>query len=442
MLYRKVKNKFSSIPITSKVTLWYTFFIYILLFLIMSTSLFITNKLVKDSSEKELIKSVNEIVSGKEDFESFDDGIFFSIYKDNKKIEGAVPKGFDTDLSSTNSDLKNYQHNKEKYLYYDVKLNNKDEFIRGIIPISKFENGMKELSLVIIVIMPLIVCLVIIGGYRIIKNAFKPVGVISKTALEIGKNGDFSKRIVINEGKDEIHKMADAFNIMLDNLEKSYKREKQFNSDVSHELKTPVSVILAESEYALQYAEDVDEAKESLEVIYRQSSKMSSLISEILELSKLERKEKIDKNKINLSEIIKTVIEDYRILFNEKNIKVYLNVLDNITINGDRLMIERVVDNLLSNAIKFTKDKIIINLYGSNDDVYFEIEDNGIGIDENNLKLIWDRFYQVNDDRNKDNNKGYGLGLSFVYKIIKLHCGEIFVDSKLNEGTKFTIVLR
>ena len=101
-------------------------------------------------------------------------------------------------------------------------------------------------------------------------------------------------------------------------------------------------------------------------------------------------------------------------------------------------MLERVFDNLFSNALKFTKSKIIINLY-KKDRVILEIEDNGIGISKDDIEQIWNRFYQASSSRNKETNQGYGLGLSMVQKIIKLHNANIEVESELGKGSKFII---
>ena len=110
---------------------------------------------------------------------------------------------------------------------------------------------------------------------------------------------------------------------------------------------------------------------------------------------------------------------------------------ENISIIGDKIMIERLFDNLLNNAMKFTKDKINVKLYSEEEKCVLEVEDNGIGISEQDKELIWKRFYQVNDSRNKKINKGFGLGLFLVSKIIEQHGAVIDVEGSLNEGTRF-----
>ena len=130
---------------------------------------------------------------------------------------------------------------------------------------------------------------------------------------------------------------------------------------------------------------------------------------------------------------------DYKNLLEEKNIKIFPEIEKNILIHGDKVMIERLLDNLLNNAMKFTKDEINVRLYSENETCVLEIQDNGIGISEKEKELIWRRFYQVNDSRNKKINKGFGLGLSLVSKIVENHNATVNVESELNEGAKFTV---
>ena len=164
---------------------------------------------------------------------------------------------------------------------------------------------------------------------------------------------------------------------------------------------------------------------------------MSELINQIMELSKIEKQIDIPSDRINFSETVEKILEDYKNLFAEKNIEMAKKIEENIYIIGDKIMIERLFDNLLNNAMKFTKDKINVKLYSEEERCVLEVEDNGIGISEQDKELIWKRFYQVNDSRNKKINKGFGLGLFLVSKIIEQHGAVIDVEGSLNEGTRF-----
>ena len=442
-----MKNKINKIwenfPITVKITLWYTAFIVILIAIMLTGSFTIADKMTGDLNQRELMESVvemaSEMVSNPDEFDDFDDGIYFVKYN-NAGIEmaGMSPRGFDLTLNFSENTVKTYEKDGGKFYYFDKKINTPEgEWIRGIIPVNKLTNEVNRMLLIILISSPLLLLIIVYGGYKIIKKALNPVAKISGTASEIQKNGDFSKRIEIDEGKDEIHKMATAFNEMLNSLENSYIHEKQFSSDVSHELRTPVSVILTESQYSLEYADTLEEAKDSFSVIQRQAKKMSELINQIMELSKIEKQIIIPTKKINFSEIIEKILLDYKNLIDKKNIKISKEIEENIFIIGDKIMIERLLDNLLNNAMKFTKNEIKIKLYSENENCILEVEDNGIGMSEEFKNLIWGRFYQINDSRNKKINKGFGLGLFLVSKIIEQHNAVINVESELNKGTKF-----
>ena len=442
-----MKNKINKIwenfPITVKITLWYTAFIVILIAIMLTGSFTVADKMTGDLNQRELIESViemaSEMVSNPDEFDDFDDGIYFVNYNnDGIEMAGMSPRGFDLTLNFAENTVRTYEKNGEKFYYFDKKINTPEgEWIRGIIPVNKLTNEVNRMLLIILISSPLLLLVIVYGGYKIIKKALNPVTKISDTASEIQKNGDFSKRIEIDEGKDEIHKMATAFNEMLNSLENSYVREKHFSSDVSHELRTPVSVILTESQYSLEYAETLEEARDSFSVIQRQAKKMSELINQIMELSKIEKQIIIPTQKINFSEITEKILQDYKNLIDKKNIKISKEIEENIFIIGDKIMIERLLDNLLNNAMKFTKNEIKIKLYSENENCILEVEDNGIGMSEEFKNLIWGRFYQINDSRNKKINKGFGLGLFLVSKIIEQHNAVINVESELNKGTKF-----
>ncbi len=249
----------------------------------------------------------------------------------------------------------------------------------------------------------------------------------------------FERRRELDNSEDEIHKMAYTFNEMLDTVEETFIHEKQFSSDVSHELRTPITVILAQSDYALDYVETLDEAKESFEVINRQAKKMTNLINQIMELSKMERQNKIEKDKINFSNIILQLLEDYRTLLENNNIELITNIEKDLRIYGNKLMLERLFVNLFTNAMKFTKTTINVSLNRINKEVILQIKDDGIGITKEDQKYIWDRFFQTSDSRNKDKNKGSGLGLSMVNRIVQLHLATIDVESEVGKGTCFIV---
>ena len=440
MFLKKMNKLISRIPVSIRVTAWFTTFILILFVIIMSSAILIEDKIVNNLSAKELVKAVERIYEDPDEFENFDDGIYYIKYDSNNDIiAGKIPKDFDMTLAFSIEDINTYQIENKKFLYYDTKLKNTRDWIRGIYPLSKFQNEISKMWDIGIYLSPWLFIFVVIFGYRIIKNAFKPVKKISETALLIKKSKNFSRRIELDNSEDEIHKMASTFNEMLDTVEETFIHEKQFSSDVSHELRTPITVILAQSDYALDYVETLDEAKESFEVINRQAKKMTSLINQIMELSKLERQNEVEKERINFSNIILQLLEDYKTLLENSNIELIINIEKDLRIYGNKLMVERLFINLFINAIKFTKTTINVSLNRINKEIILQIKDDGVGIAKGEQKYIWDRFFQINNSRNKDKNRGSGLGLSMVNKIVQLHSAIIEVESEIGNGACFIV---
>ena len=441
MFSKKMNKLISRVPVSIKVTVWFTAVIIFLFGIVLSSVILLEDRYINNTSTEELVSAVEKIYENPDEFENFDDGIYYIKYNENNEIiAGKIPKDFDLTLAFSIEDINTYQIENKKFLYYDTRLKNTGDWIRGIYPLSKFQNNISKIwNIGFYYIAPFLIILVIFIGYRIVKNAFKPVKKISETALEIKKSKNFSRRIELDNSEDEIHKMAYTFNEMLDTVEETFIHEKQFSSDVSHELRTPITVILAQSDYALDYVETLDEAKESFEVINRQAKKMTNLINQIMELSKLERQNDIEKDKINFSNIILQLLEDYRTLLENNNIELIINIEKDLRIYGNKLMLERLFVNLFTNAMKFTKTTINVSLNRINKEVILQIKDDGIWITKEDQKYIWDRFFQTSDSRNKDKNKGSGLGLSMVNRIVQLHLATIDVESEVGKGTCFIV---
>ena len=426
----RIKRILANIPITARVTLWYSFFILAIVAALIAISAIAADEIFEDVSQKKLAKSVAKIASDIEEFEPYDDGIFFIKYSGNGELTGGLaPKNFETSLKMDGGEVRLYENGKNRFYYYDAATEDQGVWIRGVISADGFfkKEGLFLLALALLV--PILFAFVLYGGYKTIKNAMKPVATMSKTALDIGKSRDFSKRIELPTGKDELHALASVFNSMLDSLEKVYQNEKQLTSDVSHELRTPVSVIMAESDYVASYAQNLDEAKESLEVIARQSKKIASLIDQILELSRLESGRNLALKRVSLSSILQNLARDYEKLAELKGIKFSRDIAPNVEILGDELMVSRLADNFLSNALKFTASKIELSLAASKTHVLLSVKDDGAGISQKEGELIWNKFYQAEGSRNKSLNAGSGLGLAIAANIAKIHGAKLGVKS-------------
>lgn len=441
---KKMMHPIKNLPISSKVTLWYTSLIALILIAFIFFSMEITTAIVKDSNQLELSTAVREIAAEPDEFESYEDGIYFVLIENNEVVEGNYPHNFRGTFKMSPKKPTLISIGKYSYLYFDAptKYKNGRVWVRGILSVTQSMNNIKRLTLVLVWIAPFSIILMSLGGYIIIKKAFKSVERLSSTAQEIKINRDFSSRLYVSNTKDEIHSMALVLNNMLDSLEQTYNKERQFSNDVSHELRTPISIILSESEYSLKYADNLKEATESLDVIRRQALRMSIMIKSVLELSRMENINTINKESINISNMLASLTKDYERSCENNSIELISHIDEHIIIDTNPVLFERLVDNLMSNAIKFTKNWIELSLLKSDGIAQLSIKDNGPGIDKSQYENIWNRFYQVDESRNKDKNTGIGLGLSFVDKIAKIHDWKLDISENSYGGCTFTVTMK
>lgn len=180
---------------------------------------------------------------------------------------------------------------------------------------------------------------------------------MSQTALAITKSHDYTKRIPVTQKENELSRLAQTFNKMLASIERSFEREKQFNHDVSHELRTPIAVILAESEYAKDYATQLDEAKDSAQTINRQAKNMKELLEQLLELTRLEAGQPIPCATFDLSEMLAQQLADQQKILIKKGLVLKQELEPEVLYYGNELLCQRLVANLLSNACKFAQKR-------------------------------------------------------------------------------------
>jgi signal transduction histidine kinase len=280
------------------------------------------------------------------------------------------------------------------------------------------------------------------GGLFIAHKALKPITKITRTAAEIEK-GDLSLRIKGIETKDEVGQLADTFNNMLEHLEIAFKREKQFSSDASHELKTPVSIIISYSEALIASRNKIisEEELNYFKLIHTEGARMNVIISQLLMLARgSEGKYQIEIEKIDLNEIISSVLEQMQEIASESGIALLYESNQEIMCRGDQSLIIQMLFNLIENGIKYGKPGGYVRMSASieKNATQITIADNGMGISQEELPYIFDRFYRVDKSRDRS---GSGLGLSIVKWIVDEHNGKIQVNSAPGEGTTFFIAI-
>lgn len=441
------------LSIKLRITLWYT-----AILLVISAGLFFAMMrlsegiLIAESRIKieQAVTSISNILPIRHDephhmpdSKFFDRGVHIVLFDSDKNVVGGfMPYEFADSIAFKNDEILETTYDKEEFLIYSKEAtthDGKDVSVVGVISVSEKKEILNNISNMHLLFILIIIMIAASGGYLIIWRALRPIDKITKTAKSISESNNLSQRIKLGKGDDEIYRLADTFDNMLDKIETSFEKEKQFTSDASHELRTPVAVINSECEYILDCASSLSDAKESVSSIKRQSDKMSKLISELLTISRMDKENlKINFEDVDISELLNFVCDEQEEIQNN-SITLHRNISADIHAKSDQMLIARMFVNLISNAYTYGKENgnIWVTLYREDSNVIIKIADDGVGISKEDITKIWDRFYRA--DKSRTNGDNMGLGLSMVKWIIKHHNGTISIKSEQDIGTEFVV---
>lgn len=279
----------------------------------------------------------------------------------------------------------------------------------------------------------------LIGKY-ISKMMLNPVRKITETAESISVY-DLSKRIDISGPDDEMKELSMTFNSMIERLEESFEKQNRFVSDASHELRTPISVIQGYAKLIDRWGKsDPKVLQESIDSIISETDHMASLTKKLLFLAKSDQSLiEVHKEKFLLNKLVEETAKEVEITDCKRKIKTEKS--QNIELYGDEGLIKQLLWIFTENAIKYTSPEnglITYKVYEEDDYICLSVKDNGIGISEENSKHIFDRFYRVDESRNKAKG-GTGLGLSIAKWIASVHNADITVISSEEEGSEFVV---
>ena len=302
---------------------------------------------------------------------------------------------------------------------------------------------MKELdraALNLIAIGSLILLVGLAGGRWFVSRALRPVENISAAAVKISA-GDLSQRINIAEAESELGKLAAVLNSTFARLESAFAQQKQFASDAAHELRTPVAVILTQTQTALNRERDAVSYKQTVEACQRAAQRMRKLIKSLLELARLDAgQEKLKRLQFDFSKTVEDCVELIRPIAEERRVKI-ISELEPLEISGDSERLAQVVTNLLANAIQYNRDggEVRVKLKIKNGFAALKVADNGAGIPAEDLPHVFKRFYRGDKSRTGSGNAGLGLAISKA--IVEAHGGTIEVSSKEDAGATFRVKL-
>lgn len=275
----------------------------------------------------------------------------------------------------------------------------------------------------------------VIAGNLLSKFVIQPIQKLIETMKINIHDKNWQLIEVENESKDELYEMVTTFNELMRQLKESFKKQEQFVSDASHELKTPLSIIKSYAELLKRRGKANPELiTESIDVIEQEAERMQLLVNQLLDLAK--NKQAFPHEPIDLVPLVKKV---HRIFADAYDRKIHLDIAEkSVLIKGNEKQIEQVVYILLSNAIKYSEKEIALHLYVKQQFAVLDVIDKGIGISEEEQKRIFDRFYRIDKARSRQTG-GTGLGLAIANEIVKHHGGTIEVVSEIGKGSTFTV---
>ena len=275
-----------------------------------------------------------------------------------------------------------------------------------------------------------------IGVYLLSGQVLTPVKNMTRAAAQISGQ-DLSKRVPQLKSAGELNDLAITINNMLERLQESFETQQRFTGYASHELRTPVTVIAGHANYLLRRSKLSEDQIDSLSVIHKEADRMAKLVNDLLELARADAGLNIKREPMNLVEVVEEVKNQITPVAGQVEIK--LNISEPlIEISGDANRLKQVVLNLVQNAINAGAKTITLSLHDNGKQVFLEVFDDGAGIPDDSIPHLFDRFYRVDGARSK---RGSGLGLSIVKWIISQHEGSVQVESKIGEGSIFTIIL-
>ncbi len=314
--------------------------------------------------------------------------------------------------------------------------------IRIAKPIEDLEEEVLELFRNVLISLAGCILIIILLSYKLAGKILTPLADITRMAKEITEKSLY-KRIPLSSNRDELQDLSISLNKMFDRLQYSFQRQKEFIGNASHELKSPITLLMLSQEEMLMNDNLQSPANEGLIKQLDTTRRMSHLVRNLLDLSRLEQQETLDKKSINITTLTHRVLNDYADLFAAKNISIENRMAKDLSFNGDPEKFFRLLINLIDNSIRYNFEKdglVIIKSRDTNESILLEISNTGRPIPDNDLDLIFEQFYRVEKSRSTTHG-GSGLGLAIAKKIVELHDGIIGITNEPNDFIKVSIFL-
>ena len=445
-----------------KLTLLYTFFMALLTCAALAILFSLSSREMLSSVQSRLTQRVQDSVEnidlrGDEvrldsDFYSVSHDVYLSMYDEKMYfLYGRLPHGFRSQPEFSDGEMRTIRDGSREWYVYDMSCRLSDDltvYVRGVTSVTDAEESFAVTVRLALILLPLMVLATALTGYRFTRRVLLPVRRITGTVKEIRSDADLSRRVGLTDAdngkapvhRDEFYALAETFDGMLEELEEVFRREQQFTSDASHELRTPVSVILAQCDAMLSDESLTEDQRSQLALIRRKAAGMSDMISQLLFLSRADQgRQPIHRERLDLSELTEMIVEEQQMLADgaDRGIRIVSRISPGVEADADETLYIRMVSNLLSNAVRYSHDggKVEVILEERDGEVRGRVKDHGVGIAAEDLPRIWERFYRADSSRTETSHSG--LGLSMVRWIAHAHGGDVSVASEAGKGSEF-----
>jgi heavy metal sensor kinase len=308
-------------------------------------------------------------------------------------------------------------------------------------PMDDFYDAIDRFKWMILLLSPLVLALASAGGYWLSGRALAPVDKITRAAEEINSN-NLAKRLDLPRSGDELQRLSQTLNHMLDRLEVSFNHITQFTADASHELRTPLALMRTITEVSLRTSQTVADYREAQQEILAELEKTSSLVEKLMLLARADAGvETLQRVPVNVAECLREACKDGQVLAEAKHVKFSAEIDgQDLIVQGDAHALHRLFLILIDNAVKYTPPggSVTLGLKRGNGSAIAEFRDTGIGVSAEDVPHIFDRFYRADKARSREFG-GVGLGLSIARWVVEAHRGSIEVQSIAGTGSVFRV---
>ncbi len=323
---------------------------------------------------------------------------------------------------------------KQVPLYFQNKVNG---YLIVAVSMEEAIGILSKLQTILYVLFPIVLVLLFLVAQFIAGRSIRPINAIIVTSNAI-TNDNLKARIPLPKNKDELFILSQTINNLLDRIESTIEREKQFTSDASHELRTPLAVIKGTLEVLIRKPRNTEEYQQKINFCIAEVDRINNLVDQLLLLARFEnQKLSLKIEKVNLNDCVLETVHRFESKAKSRNIKVITNFAEEIYANTDGYFFTIILNNLISNALKYSKDNgvVEISLEKVLNKTLLRVKDNGIGISSDEIDKVFNSFYRTSTTTNHPEIKGIGLGLSIAKRLCDILSITICISSQENVGT-------